>query len=71
MEGVVKFNQIFISSDRQDVIFVWMKSHFPFSLPYCKFVDILLQMLCIDSGFYSHVCNGVICKLSCGGVETD
>jgi len=29
MDGVIEFNQIFISSDKQDVAFVWMKSYFP------------------------------------------
>lgn len=29
MDGVIEFNQIFISSDKHDVAFVWMKSYFP------------------------------------------
>ena len=49
--GVVKFDRSFFSSDTQDVTFVWMKSHFPFSFPYCKFVEFLLQMLCIFRRF--------------------
>ena len=31
--------------------------HFPSHI-----VEIVLLTLCIDSGFYSHVCNGVIFK---------
>jgi len=58
-EAAIKFDRIFISSDRQNVAFVWWKTifHFPYHI-----VEILLQMLCIDIGFYSHVCNGVVCK---------
>jgi len=34
-------------SDRLEVIFIWMKSHFPCFLPWCKFVEIVLEMFCI------------------------
>jgi hypothetical protein len=57
---IFEFDWIFISSDRQDVTFVLMKSHCIFEI--AIFVEILLQMLCIDRGFYSHLCNGVVCK---------
>jgi hypothetical protein len=57
------FDWMFISSDRQNATFVCMKNHFPFSFSYCKFVEILFQILGIDGGFNSHdVCNGVVCK---------
>jgi hypothetical protein len=56
MEGIVKFVQTFISTDsHRSLHLCWMNSQFPFAAS-------LLQMLCIFSGFYSHVCNGVVCK---------
>ena len=42
MGVVVKIDLIFISSHRQNV---WMKSHFPFSFPYCKFVVYLVDFI--------------------------
>ena len=63
MEGMqCKVDRIFVSSERQDVTFVWMKNHFPFPFSYCKFVKIVLQRLYISSGFYSHVYNVVVWK---------
>ena len=55
----------FLFRVRQDFTFVWMESHFLLSFPYCKIVQILL---CIDCEFYSHICNGVICKWLYGEV---
>jgi hypothetical protein len=45
MEVEVQFDWMFISSDRQNVTFVCMKNHFPFSFSYCKFVEILFRTL--------------------------
>ena len=64
MECVVKFDRIFISIDRPNVAFGWMKSHFPFSFRYSRFVEMLLHIFGIDSGFNSHLCNGFVCKQS-------
>ena len=66
--GVIEFDRIFISSDKT---FFVDEKQFSICLPICKFVEILLQMLCIFSGFYSHVYNGVVCKQSNDGVQTD
>jgi hypothetical protein len=46
---VVKFDRIFISNDKQDTTFIWMKSHFPYSFLHCKFVKRWLHMLYINS----------------------
>jgi len=46
MEGVVKVDRIFISSDRQDVTFVWMKGQYSIFLSIlqaCR--DLLVNVL--------------------------
>ena len=52
MTGIFSFYWLFISSDRQDITFVWMKIHVPFPFPYIKFVEILLKTCDIDIRFY-------------------
>jgi hypothetical protein len=62
MQGVIKFDQIFISSDTQEVTFVWIKSNIPFPFPYCKLARSCSIYLASIKDFDGHVCNGVVCK---------
>jgi len=55
MDGVIEFNQIFISSDKHDVAFVWMKSYFPscienLSRSCASIVDFIVMYAMVSSG---------------------
>lgn len=58
MEGVVKFDWIgFVLLVTDVTVHCLDESHLPFLSRIAKFVEIKLQMVGIDSGFYSYVCD--------------
>jgi hypothetical protein len=52
MWKLIKFDGVFITSDRQGIGFIRMKSYFQFPFPYFNMVEMLLRVFGITNRFF-------------------